>query len=86
MVRIEIIVTNETGLHARPANVFVKEAVKYVSTINVVKEGKIFNAKSIMSVLSMEAEKGSKLEIIADGEDETEAIICLQKVIESFVG
>jgi phosphocarrier protein HPr len=86
VVKAEIILTNETGLHARPASLFVKEAAKYGSTIHVVKDGKTFNAKSIMSILSMGAGMGSKLEIIVDGEDEAKALSGLLEVIESFKG
>lgn len=61
---------NETGLHARPASLFVKEASKFESDVKVMLDGKEFNAKSIMGVLSMGATKGDTLEIKAEGKDE----------------
>jgi phosphocarrier protein HPr len=74
---------NETGLHARPASVFVKEAMKYKSEIIVAKDDKQYNGKSIMSVLSMGAGQGVKITIITKGEDEKEALESLKEIINS---
>jgi phosphotransferase system HPr (HPr) family protein len=52
MIRKEITVTNKTGLHARPASMFVQKASKFKSSIMIEKEDKTINAKSIISVLS----------------------------------
>lgn len=74
MYKEDVTITNETGLHARPASLFVKEASKYTSHINLIKDGKEYNAKSIMGLLSMGAGKGDVLTIQAEGEDEEEAV------------
>lgn len=74
MYKEDVTITNETGLHARPASLFVKEASKYTSQINLIKDGKEYNAKSIMGLLSMGAGKGDVLTIQAEGEDEEEAV------------
>ncbi len=74
MYREEVILKNETGLHARPASLFVKEAAKYVSDIKIVKGEKEYNGKSIMGILSMGAAKGDVLTIQAEGEDEETAV------------
>jgi len=74
MQKVEVELKNETGMHARPASIFVKEATKYKSDIKVLKNGQEYNAKSIMIILSMGAGKGEKLIIIAEGEDEKEAV------------
>ncbi|BEP29072.1 HPr family phosphocarrier protein [Helicovermis profundi] len=66
-------IKNELGLHARPASMIVQEAKKYKSTINFIKDGVKFNAKSIMSIMSMDAKFASKFEIECIGEDELEA-------------
>lgn len=86
MYKVEIELKNETGLHARPASMFVKEASKYTSEITVVKEGTSYNGKSIMGILSMGANKGDKLTIMAEGEDEKEAVDALVKLIENNFG
>ena len=82
MQKIEIVLKNETGLHARPASLFVKEATKYTAEIKVIKDEKEYNAKSIIDILSMGAAKGDSLAIKADGEDEKEAVIALKELIE----
>lgn len=86
MHNIEIELKNETGLHARPASMFIKEASKYSSNIKVVKDGIEYNGKSIMGILSMGAGKGSKLTIIAEGKDEMKAVEALKDLIESNFG
>ena len=74
---------NETGLHARPASLFVKEASKFESDVKVMLDGKEFNAKSKMGVLSMGATKGDTLEIKAEGKDEKEAVKSLVDLIKT---
>ncbi len=74
MFRQEVILQNETGLHARPASLFVKEASKFKSDIKLFKNEKQYNAKSIMGLLSMGAAKGDKIIIQAEGEDEETAV------------
>lgn len=79
MYKENIILKNETGLHARPASILVKEASKFISDISFIKEENEYNAKSIMSILSMGAGLGDYLTIIAVGEDEEKAV---KKMIE----
>jgi len=86
LYRVEVVLKNETGLHARPASVFTKEATKYASDVKIVKDATEYNAKSIMGVLSMGAAKGDKLTIIADGQDEKEAAEALKALVESGFG
>ena len=83
MVKKDVVIQNETGLHARPASLFVKEAAKYVSDIYIIKDGKEFNAKSIMGILSMGVVKGDTITIQADGEDEEEAVNKLAELVNN---
>jgi len=82
----DIKIENKTGLHARPASAFVRVAVKFKSNITVSKDSKKANAKSIMSVLTLGASKGSTVSIGAEGPDEQEAVIALCDLIESGFG
>ena len=82
MVKQEVTLTNETGLHARPASLFVKEASKFTADITVEKDGKEYNAKSIIGVLSMGAAKGDTITIKAEGSDAEEAVEALAKLIK----
>ena len=73
-VQKEIIIKNPQGLHARPAAIFVQTAAKYNADISITKEGEKVNGKSIMGILMLAAERGSKVIVEADGEDAEKAI------------
>jgi phosphotransferase system HPr (HPr) family protein len=74
MASIEVTVTDDVGLHARPAALFVRLAKTFQSTIIVRKGDREANAKSILRVLTLEALQGDVLRIDADGEDAEEAV------------
>lgn len=82
MYSVEVVLKNETGLHARPASLFIKEAGKYKSEVKLFKEGREYSGKSILGILSMEAYKGDRIVIQADGEDEREAAESLKKLVD----
>jgi phosphotransferase system HPr (HPr) family protein len=86
MVQEQLIVQNETGIHARPASEFVKKANEYESEIMVVKGEKKANAKSILGLLGLAAAKGDELTIIVDGEDEQSALSAIAELINSKFG
>ncbi len=83
MYKEEVTLKNETGLHARPASLFVKEASKYISDVKVLKNGKEYNAKSIMGVLSMGASMDDVITIQANGDDEEDAVKSLVNLINN---
>jgi len=83
MVKQELTILNSSGLHARPAATLVKLASRFNSKIYLQKDGLEVNAKSIMGVMTLAAEKGSKILIIADGKDEKEALKQLIKLIKN---
>lgn len=83
MYKIDVSINNESGLHARPASMFIKEASKYKSELKVLKGGKEYNAKSIMGILSMGAKKGDTITILAEGSDEKKAVESLEKLVKS---
>ena len=82
-MRIEkdLIVNNKQGLHARPAALFVQIANKYQSNVIVKKQDQEVNGKSIMGLMTLAAEKGSSVTIIADGPDAVEAMNELEGII-----
>jgi len=82
LTRKNIKITNKLGLHARPAALLVKTAGKYKSEITVSKDDMEVNAKSIMGVMMLAAEKGSMLTITASGEDEEDAVSAIVKLIQ----
>ncbi|OGX39483.1 MAG: hypothetical protein A3G91_03545 [Omnitrophica WOR_2 bacterium RIFCSPLOWO2_12_FULL_50_9] len=76
MTKIEkaIVIKNRQGLHARPAAMFVQIVSKYNSHIIVQKGTERVNGKSIMGILTLGAEKNSKITIEAEGEDAPEVL------------
>ncbi|MFH1407173.1 MAG: HPr family phosphocarrier protein [Candidatus Omnitrophota bacterium] len=83
MTEIEktVIIKNKQGLHARPAALFVQLANKFDSDINVKKERDTVNGKSIMGIMMLAAEKGSKVTLIAKGHDAQRAVSELEKFL-----
>ncbi len=81
-----VTIINPLGLHARPANTFVKEANRYRSTIKLVYQEKEYNAKSIVSVLKACIKANTEVCIKADGEDETEAVEGLVASVRAGLG
>ena len=79
----DVVVQNQVGLHARPATFFIQKANEFKSSIWVEKDERRVNAKSLLGVLSLGIVKGTKINIIADGSDEAEAVSTLVGLIES---
>ncbi len=77
-----IVINNETGIHARPAGLIVKEAQKYKCDIFLVKNESQYNCKSIMNILSLGGKKGDELLIRAIGEDAEAAVEALSRLLE----
>lgn len=86
MQRKEVTVVNETGLHARPASMFVQTAGSFTSDIDVIKDGNRINAKSIMGIMSGGIAQGTNIVIETNGDDEEAALNALVKLIESGFG
>jgi phosphocarrier protein len=76
-------IANTLGIHARPAALFVKEAGKYLSDIFVCKDGQEVNGKSIMGIMMLAAECGSKITIKALGPDSGEAVKALVSLVKA---
>ena len=83
MITREVSITNKVGLHARPATFFIQKANTYRSGIWVVKDDRKVSAKSLLGVLSIGIAKGMTITIVADGDDEQNAIDGLVELIET---
>ncbi|MFC3900430.1 phosphocarrier protein HPr [Aliicoccus persicus] len=81
-------ITDETGIHARPATLLVQSASKYDSDIQLEFNGKRVNLKSIMGVMSLGVGQNSEVVVIADGKDAKEAIDGIEKTLaeEGLIG
>ena len=83
MVRKDVTITNNIGLHARPATFFIQKANCFKSSIWVEKEERRVNAKSLLGVLSLGIAKGMTVTLIADGADEESAVDGLIALIQT---
>ncbi|MCF6462435.1 HPr family phosphocarrier protein [Clostridium sp. Cult1] len=83
MIRKNVILNNEVGLHARPAALFVQAANKFSSNVYIELEGRKVNGKSIIGVMSLGAFHGEEITLIVNGEDEKEAMEELSKLVEN---
>lgn len=79
----DVTVQNQVGLHARPATFFIQKANEYRCSVWIEKEERRVNAKSLLGVLSLGIVGGTTIKIIAEGQDEEEAVDGLTKLIES---
>ena len=85
----EVEVRNASGLHARPAALFVKASARFTSTVtvqNVTTGAAPANAKSILAVMGSGAARGHTVRITADGPDEDQAIAFLHDLVASGLG
>ena len=81
MIEAKATVANRLGLHARPAAELVKTAHRFKSEIQISKDGMWVNAKSILGVMTLAAERGSELSIKADGLDADAAVAAVAELI-----
>lgn len=86
MIGEKVQITNPTGLHARPAALFVKAASKFTSNIWLTKDSKKVNAKSIMGLMSLAASKDALITIEAEGEDAEVAVKELVDLVVTGLG
>ncbi|MBI3088387.1 MAG: HPr family phosphocarrier protein [Candidatus Omnitrophica bacterium] len=80
-LRRTVTVVHRQGLHARPAALFVDVAKRFSSRITVKKGRKSVDGKSIMGLLTLAANQGARIALVADGPDAHEAIERLSRVV-----
>ena len=79
-------ITNATGIHARPASLFVQKASSFKSKIQIKAKGKTVDAKSILMIMSMGLVKGTEITLVADGPDEQQAVNELKALVDAKFG
>jgi phosphocarrier protein len=82
-VEAEFVVANELGLHARPAGRFAALAARFDAEITVGRGGEWVDARSVLSLLSLAAGRGTRLRLRAVGADADEAVAALGALLES---
>ena len=83
MKTFEYTITDELGIHARPAGMLVKEASGFASKILIASPKKEVDAKRIMGVMSLGVKKGDTVKLTIEGEDEETAAAAMQAFLES---
>ncbi|HBR15152.1 MAG TPA: HPr family phosphocarrier protein [Candidatus Omnitrophica bacterium] len=83
MIEKEIVIKNSQGLHARPAALFIQIATKYNSKVTIQKGHEKVDGKSIMGILTLGAQRNSKVIVTADGEDAQAVLSELEQLLTS---
>ncbi len=83
VIERNVVVTNAQGVHARPAELFARLAMKFDSRIEVIRESHRVDAKSILHMLTLGAAQGSELTLRAQGADAEEALEALTRLVDS---
>ena len=81
----KVVIANRQGLHARPADMFVKAAQQFQSQIEIERDGLRVSGKSILDLMTLAAEQGTELMIVVIGPDDEEAAEALVEVVERFI-
>lgn len=86
MISKEVTIINKSGLHARPASLFVKAVQAFKCGVVIQAKGKEYNAKSILGIMSAGIKGGETVTLVFDGADEAEAAKVIIEAIESGLG
>jgi len=86
LISTEMQIPNRLGLHARAAAKLVSLASTFESTVEVEKDGRRVNAKSIMGVMMLAAGQGARLTLHVDGPDEHQATDQIIALIQDYFG
>lgn len=86
MLRREVEIVNKLGLHARASAKLTQLAAKFDSDVQVMRNGRKVNAKSIMGVMMLAAGKGSKVTLEIAGPDEEQAMAAICALIDDYFG
>jgi phosphotransferase system HPr (HPr) family protein len=86
MTKKEVTVNNVSGLESKPAALFIQKASNFKASIWVEKGERKANAKSLLGLLSLGVGNGNKITIIAEGEDEDQAVNALESYLITDLG
>jgi phosphotransferase system HPr (HPr) family protein len=82
VIRRQVTVAGSTGLHARPAAQFCREAARFAASVRIEKDGRDADARSLLSVLALDIRRGETVVLVAEGADEDEAVRALAGALE----
>ena len=75
----QYVITDEVGIHARPAGLLVKAAEQAASQVKIEANGKSADAKKLMALMSLGVKKGQEVKVTVEGPDEEEAAGLLEQ-------
>ncbi len=81
MIRFDYVITDEVGIHARPAGLLAKRAKEFQSDITVEKDGKSASASKLMALMGLGVKHGDRISVTVNGPDEKDAA----REIEAFL-
>ena len=76
-------IKNRLGLHARAAALLVQTARRFDAEVTVAKDGQVVNGRSIMGVMMLAAEQGSRIEVSASGPQAGEALEAIRELVDA---
>lgn len=82
----DILIKNKLGLHARASAKLSQLAAQFPCEVWLARNGRRVNAKSIMGVMMLAAAKGATIAIETSGEQEQEAMLAIQALIDNLFG
>jgi phosphocarrier protein len=86
MPEARVTLLNASGLHARPAKIFARAAAAFAADVSVEKDGRRVNAKSVLSVLTLDCHRGDEILIGVEGEDADTTLAELVALVEARFG
>jgi|TARA_B110000908_G_scaffold88039_1_gene104904 phosphocarrier protein HPr len=86
MIKKSITIINKLGLHARAAAKFVTTSSGFNSDIEVSRNSRTVNGKSIMGLMMLAAAKGTDITVHINGADEQQALLAIEELINNFFG
>jgi phosphocarrier protein HPr len=81
VVTRELTIRNKSGLHARPATLWVQTANQFQSSVRLKKETREVDGKSLLNILSFGLTFGSIIQMTVEGMDEHQAVAALEKLL-----
>ena len=80
----KILISNESGLHARPVSDLVRCAMRFKSEITILANGKKCSAVSIMDIMTADIRKGVEISVTAEGVDAERALDAIEKCLSQL--
>lgn len=79
MKSFEYVITDEVGIHARPAGLLSKKVKEFNSVVTITKGDKSADAKKLMALMGLGVKKGETITVSVEGEDEETAVVEMEK-------